>query len=224
MGSPTTRMQDAVRILMLIDMAGEPVVGNTLAVSDPPLSAAVSVVRTQIRLQKLDFWVRNPDYLANELLNDYESGDQDLALLQIAGEILDSEEPELRRYPMLRYLFGAYEDLEDALAVLRQSDLVIRRKKGRPSHVTRTDYYLTQSGQDMAARIRQQYPELAWYSTRAALVILLADGQGATTLKDRQYLVDEYLNTPHGVRIPSIVDRARRRLADIRISLEDPNT
>lgn len=220
MGNPTTRMQDAVRILMLIDKAGEPVIGTTLAVSDPPLGTAVGVVRTQIRLQKLDFWVRNPDYLANELLNDFENGDQDVALLQIAGEILDSEEPELRRYPMLRYLFGAYEDLEDALAVLRQSDLVIRRKKGRPGHVTRTDYYLTQAGKGMAARIRTEYPELAWYSTRAALVVLLADGQGATTLKDRQYLVDEYLNTPNGVRIPSIVDRARRRLTDIRISLE----
>lgn len=220
MARPTTRMQDAVRILMLIDQAAEPVDGTKLAAADPPLAAAVGVVRTQVRLQKLDFWVRNPDYLANELLNDYEDGDHDPALLQMAGEILDSEEPELRRYPMLRYLFGAYEDLEDALSVLRQADLVVRRKKGRPGHVTRTDYYLTDAGKDMAARIRKDYPDLAWYSTRAALVVLLADGQGATTLKDRQYLVDEYINTKHGVRIPSITDRARRRLADIRAILE----
>lgn len=220
MARPTTRMQDAVRLLMLIDKAAEPVNGTALASTDPPLASAVGVVRTQVRLQKLDFWVRNPDYLANELLNDYENGDQDPTLLQIAGEILDSEEPELRRYPMLRYLFGAYEDLEDALAVLRQADLVVRRKKGRPGKVTRTDYYMTQGGREMAARIRKDFPELAWYSTRAALVVLLADGHGATTLKDRQYLVDEYLNTPQGVRIPSITDRARRRLADIRATLE----
>lgn len=213
-------MQDAVRILMLIDKAIEVVDGSRMAEADPPLAAAVGVVRTQVRLQKLDFWVRNPDYLANELLNDYDDGDQDPALLQMAGEILDSEEPELRRYPMLRYLFGAYEDLEDALSILRQADLVIRRKKGRPGHVTRTDYYLTQAGKDMATRICTDYPDLAWYSNRAALVVLLADGHGATTLKDRQYLVDEYLSTPQGVRIPSITDRARRRLADIRATLE----
>lgn len=215
-------MQDAVRILMLIDQAAEDVDGSQLALTDPLLGNAKGVVRTQVRLQKLDFWVRNPDYLANELLNDYENGDNDPTLLRMASEILDSEEPELRRLPMLRYLFGAYEDLEDALSVLRQADLVIRRKKGRPGHVTRTDYYLTEAGLDMAARIRRDYPELGWYSTRAALVVLLADGQGATTLKDRQYLVDEYLNTPHGVRIPSITDRARRRLADIRTSEEGP--
>jgi hypothetical protein len=33
----------------------------------------------------------------------------------------------------------------------------------------------------MAARIRKEFPELAWYSSRAALVVLLADGQGATS-------------------------------------------
>jgi hypothetical protein len=178
------------------------------------------VVRTQVRLQKLDFWVRNPDYLANELLNDFENGDRDAALLAMAGEILDSEEPELRRYPMLRYLFGAYEDLEDALAVLRQADLVVRRRKGRPARVVRTDYFLLEAGREVAAKVRTEYPGLAWYSARSALVVELSDGQGATQLKDRQYIVEEYLNTPHGVRIPSITDRARQRLAAIRVELE----
>lgn len=48
-------MQDAVRILMLIDKAAEPIDGAALAASDPPLATAVGVVRTQVRLQKLDF-------------------------------------------------------------------------------------------------------------------------------------------------------------------------
>lgn len=220
MSSPTTRMQDAVRILMLIDKAAEPT-NNSDVSADAALASAVGVVRSQVRLQKLDFWVRNPDYLANELLNDYENGDQDLALLGLAAEILDTEEPEMRRYPMLRYLFGAYEDLEDALAVLRHADLVVRRKQGRPGHVTRTDYFLLQAGRDTVARIGTDFPELMWYSARSALVVQLAEGQGATQLKDRQYIVDEYLNTSHGVRIPSITERARRRLAAIREEIEE---
>lgn len=77
-GSPTTRMQDAVRILMLIDNAVESVTETDIA-DDAALETAVGVVRTQVRLQKLDFWVRNPDYLANELLNDFENGDRDTA-------------------------------------------------------------------------------------------------------------------------------------------------
>lgn len=219
MGRPTTRMQDAVRLLALIDQASEPVTPSEVA-SDEALQTAIGVVRSQVRLQKLDFWVRNPDYLANELLNDYESGDQDPSLLGIASDILDSEEPELRRYPMLRYMFGAYEDLEDALAVLRQADLVVRRRKGRPDRVVRTDYFLLQEGRDTMSRIHQEFPDLTWYSARSALVVKLAEGHGATELKDRQYIVDEYLNTPQGARIPSIAERARKRLADIRANLE----
>jgi hypothetical protein len=220
MGGPTTRMQDAIRLLMLINEAADSVSAEDIG-DDARLHTAVGVVRTQVRLQKLDFWVRNPDYLANELLNDYVNRDQDPALLQMAGEILDSEEPELRRYPMLRYLFGAYEDLEDALAVLSQADLVVRRKKGRPGRVVQTNYFLLQAGRDMVSRILVEYEDLAWYSFRSALVVQLASGQGATELKDRQYIQEEYLQTANGVRIPSITGRARKRLADIRAGLED---
>ncbi|WP_291881305.1 hypothetical protein [Cellulomonas sp.] len=208
-------MQDAVRLLMLIEKAAEPVTADDIG-GDGALATAVGVVRSQVRLQKLDFWVRNPDYLANELLNDYVDGDQDPTLLQLAGEILDSEEPELRRYPMLRYLFGAYEDLDDALAVLRQADLVVRRRKGRPGHVVRTDYFLLEAGREMTLRICREFEDLAWYSHRATLVVELAGGQGATQLKDRQYVQEEYLKTPNGARIPSITERARQRLAEIR--------
>lgn len=219
MGRPTTRMQDAVRLLMLINEAAEPVTEEETR-GDPALETAVGIVRTQVRLQKLDFWVRNPDYLANELLNEYVQGDNDPALLQLAGEILDSEEPELRRYPMLRYLFGAYEDLDDALSVLRQADLVVRRKLGRPGSVVQTNYFMLQAGQELASRIPVEFQDLAWYSSRSALVVKLASGQGATALKDRQYIQEEYLKTPNGMRIPCITERARRRLADIRAGSE----
>lgn len=53
-----------------------------------------------------------------------------MLLLRPAGTILDSEEPEVRRYPMLRHHFGAYEPLDDALAVLRSAGLVARRRRG----------------------------------------------------------------------------------------------
>jgi hypothetical protein len=85
---------------------------------------AVGVVRTQTLLQKLDFWVRYPDYLADELLTDYErSGER--VLLSIASDILDSEEPELRSIPMLRYKFGAYEPLDMPMSVLSVAGLAI---------------------------------------------------------------------------------------------------
>lgn len=54
-------MQHAVRLLALLDGCGDPVVQG-----DP--DGCVAVIRAELRLQALDFWLRNPDYLAGELL------------------------------------------------------------------------------------------------------------------------------------------------------------
>ena len=118
-------MQDAVRLLLLLNTAAEPP-----SIPPPPEAPAnvVGVVHTQVLLQKLDFWVRNPDYLADELLTRYEN-DGDKADLTLARQILDSDEPEVRSYPMLRYLFGAYEPLDEPLAVLATPGLVFARRR-----------------------------------------------------------------------------------------------
>jgi hypothetical protein len=146
----TSREQDAVRILLLIDGAAEPLPAPIN--DDPALVDAVGVVEGQLRLQKLDFWLRSPDFLADELLNDYERS-RETRLLELAGQILDSEEPEVRRYAMLRHYFGAYEPLDDALAVLRSSALVVRRRRGRVGYTTRHDYYLLTRGREVARTV-----------------------------------------------------------------------
>ena len=38
------------------------------------------------------------------------------------------------------------------------------------------------------------------------MVVELAEGQNATQLKDRQYIQQEYMQTPNGTRIPSLAD------------------
>lgn len=51
-----TRSPHAIRLLVLLDCCGEAVVGGDLV-------AAVKVVGSELRLQAMDFWMRNPDYL-----------------------------------------------------------------------------------------------------------------------------------------------------------------
>lgn len=178
---------------------------------DPALADAVAVLESQVRLQKLDFWVRNPDFFADELINEYERcGDAEL--LHRANAIMDSDEPEVRRYPMLRFLFGAYEPLDDALAVLRSAHLVVRRKRGSPGRVQRHDYYLTKVGRDTADRILQEAPVFAYFVARTRAVAALADGYRGTHLKDRQYQQSEYRDTHIGDRIDPIASRVRDRL------------
>lgn len=208
----TSRMQDAVRLLLLIDGAAEPV-----GYPPPPAApdGAVSVLRTQVLLQKLDFWLRNPDYFANMLLDRFEGGG-DVALLDHAERILMSEEPEVRRYPMLRYRFGAYEPLDSALSVLAGAGLVFRRREGTPGRTRQHNYYLTALGRQVARDIVAQEPALQYYVDRVVLLVNVTAGRGGTELKDEQYLQHEYAGTAYNARIGAIAGRVRERLAAIR--------
>lgn len=208
---PTSTKQDAVRLLLLIHTASDPV--PDLRPVEAPTDA-VAVLRSQVLLQKLDFWLRNPDYLANELLTRYEI-EGDPSDLDLAGQILASDEPEVRRYPMLRYLFGAYEPLDDALAMLASPRLVLKRRT-RQGPRPPLDYYLTQRGRDVALAIVTDVPELAYYVERAALVADLAGGRRGSALRDIQYLQQEYAETALGDRIGGIAARARDRLTALR--------
>lgn len=207
----TSRLQDAVRLLLLIDGASEPL---PTSASDAAPPGAVAVFRTQVALQKLDFWLRNPDYLAELLLDRYdECGD--VALLEKAREILDSEEPEVRRHPMLRYRFGAYEPLDNALAVLAATGLVLRRREGSLEHTRQHNYYLTSAGRSVANEIVTDIPELRWYVDRVALLLELTEGVGPSSLRDMQYEQPEYAGAAWRTRIGSIAPRVRARLAGI---------
>ena len=208
----TSRMQDAVRLLILIDGAAGPV-------PDPPPAAApagaVGVLRTQVLLQKLDFWLRNPDYFANMLLDRYEDGG-DRSLLDDAERILLSEEPEVRRYPMLRYRFGAYEPLDSALSVLAGAGLVFRRREGTPGRTRQHNYYLTERGRRVAREIVAEEPALRYYVDRVAQLVAVTADRGGTELKDEQYLQQEYAGTAYNDRIGAIAGRVRMRLAVLR--------
>ena len=207
-GRTTSVYQDAVRLLLLIAEAADPM-STPVPESAPP--EAVAVLQSQVLLQKLDFWLRNPDYLADELISRYErEGIQED--LELARQILESDEPEVRSYQMLRHLFGAYEPLDEALAVLRTPGLVVRRKRGVPGHTTQHDYYLTTAGRDAAQTIVDSVPALNYYVERAKLVTDLAAGRRGSALRDIQYLQPEYADAAVGSRITGIADRARERL------------
>lgn len=208
----TSRMQDAVRLLLLVDGASEPL-GDPLPPAAP--AGATAVLRTQVLLQKLDFWLRNPDYFANMLLDRFDEGG-DAALLDHAERILSSDEPEVRRYPMLRYRFGAYEPLDSALSVLSGAGLLFRRREGTLGRTRQHNYYLTTLGRQVARDIVSQEPALQYYVDRVALLVEVTAGRGGTELKDEQYLQQEYAGTTYNARIGAITDRVRERLAATR--------
>ncbi|MFJ9893544.1 hypothetical protein ACIQPR_09440 [Streptomyces sp. NPDC091280] len=215
-----SRWQDSVRLLLLIDAAARPLAeGETV----PP--STVGVVHTQVRLQKLDFWVRYPDYLAFELMNEYEAAPDEPGLLALAADILESEEPDLRRFPMLRHKFGAFEELDDALAplvergLLRKTQILGRTGQKR---VVEHVYFLLERGREVAGSLIEDAPALEWYAHRTQLVVALVDGLGGTQIKNRQYLLSDYADTPWRHYIGPITEPARVRLRQLKAAMPVP--
>lgn len=171
------------------------------------------MVRSELRLQAMDFWLRNPDYLADELITLVESDTIDDSYLGVAERLLNDPEPDLRYYPMPKWLHGAFEPLDDAFSLLETYGLATAVRSGTPGrNVEKTQFFLTETGA-AASQTLAEDTTLGWYSQQVALVALVAGDEVGSRLKDRQYLQTTYANTDLGANIASIADRVRVRLA-----------
>lgn len=200
-----SRAQHAIRLLALMRQAG----GPAGAPGDP--QNAVLAVRSELRLQALDFWLRNPDYLADELLTEVEAGRLDASYIDVASALLEEPEPSLRHYPMPRWLYGAYEPLDDALAHLEAYGLAaMRRMPG--GH--RNQFFLLPAGVAAGDDLEAADSALSWYPRQVKLVLLVAREQPGAQLKGRQYKQAGYAETELGTHIGPIHDRVRSRLKE----------
>jgi hypothetical protein len=203
-----TRTQHAIRILVLLGCCGEAVVDG-----DP--DAAVKAVRSELRLQAMDFWMRNPDYLADELISHVEAGDIADSYLETALALLNDPEPDLHWYPTPRWLYGAYEAIDDAVALLETYGLATFRRSGEPGAKSqRNSLFLTEKGANAATELSKD-PVLSWYVRQAELVALVAKETVGSKLKDRQYEQATYAGTELGLNIAPIADRVRKRLEEL---------
>ena len=199
-----TTMQHAIRLLTILDACGEQVKAN-----DPP--GSVAVIRAELRLQALDFWLRNPDYLAGELLAKIETGDLSADYIGVVEHLLDSAEPDLHWYPMPRWHHGAYEAIDDAFSVLSAYGLALVRRVGGVQKTARSQFFLTDAGRVAVAELAKE-KVLSWYTEQVKLVALVAGSDNGSTLKKRQYQQAEYARTKLGVNIAPIHSTVRERL------------
>jgi hypothetical protein len=201
--------RDALRVLFIIRAGGSP--------SEPPIPGVVSVFHGEARLHAFDFWIRNPDYLAAELLDIYEtSGDQ--AFLSAADSIFANEEPDLRRLPMIRYFFGAFDRLDDSLSLLRSRELIQITGVKNSQKVHETDFLLADRGEQFCTMCLEEAPPLQWYWDRAQLVASIAGDRSGSALKQKQYERASYAETAIGGIIPSIAIETAARLKQLRTS------
>lgn len=196
--------RDALRILYILVAGSSPFPDNQE-------SGAVAIFKGEKRLHAFEFWMRNPDYLAEELLDLYERTNE-TRYLNEAISILDAEEPDIRRFPMIRWKFGAYEPLDDTLSILVCRNLIKITGRMSSDKVLETDYLILSSATNLTQRIVAEFPPLDWYAQRAKLVAEIAGDSRGAALKDRQYKKEEYAATQWGGVIPAITSRVRARL------------
>lgn len=177
---------------------------------------AVTEMRSGQRLQAVDFWMRNPDYLADTLIDDEEAGVRADGVA-LAKQILADREPQLRRLPMTKWRFGAWEELSDVLAPLLLGRLVVHQPIVRADRtVAEHDYWLMPEGRDFTETLLTAEPEtFGWYRDRAELIASVAKTTGGSALKARQYKRIEYASTAGMALIPPITEAVQARLDSI---------
>lgn len=199
--------RDAIRILFILVKGSTP-----LKQSDD--SNFVAVFKGEARLHACDFWMRYPDYLAEELLDRFERcGNQND--LEVVRSIFSEDEPELRKFPMIRYRFGAYEKIDNSMSILRSRDLISIARIVENDVLKETDFIIHKSAFSLTSSIVEEWPPLSWYAKRAELVADIAGQRGGTELKARQYEQIEYASTQSGGTIPPISSRVKKRYEDL---------
>jgi hypothetical protein len=199
-------LRDAIRLLFVLSEGCQPLA--------EAVGSARHIFRGEMRLHALDFWVRYPDYLASELLDRFEreGSSEDLARARL---IMRTEEPDLRRLPMVRYFFGAFDPIDNAISILKSRELMTITGRKSGDSVFETNFLLYQKAFDVCDAAVKTAPVLQWYRDRARLVCDLAGAATGRALKDRQYERSQYAGTKRGSLIPSIADDVRKRLDDI---------
>lgn len=204
-----TRTQHALRLLVLLDRTGE-----TSAKGVPP--GTIKAVRSELRLQALDFWMRNLDYLADEVISQVANGISRLSNWPLPeacsttrsrictttpcpGGSTGHTRPSTTRWRCRRRTGSR----RSGLATFRRSGC-----SGTKSH--RNQLFLTTDGAAAVAAIATD-PVLRWYPRQAELVALVAGDTVGSKLKDRQYEQATYAGTELGLDIAAIAEHVRKR-------------
>lgn len=180
----------------------------------------VKVFKSEVKIQKIDFLIRYPDYLASELLFLVESSNPKAnknEIKEIIRGIFRDNEPELRREEMLRFFFGAYEDIDDIIAFLVSRNFIkYESKRSVDQRVFNKAYYLTKFGVDkIENEILSNLAKANWYKERCELINKYFGDLTGSELKFRQYQHKEYKNTQLNQYINGIEEQVKNKFLEI---------
>lgn len=203
----------AVRILFVLYFCNDS--SGQMSMFDENLS-----IESESKLQKIEFWIRYPDHLAVALLRGCEMegfGSQHLLsqkdeVKEIVLKIFRDQEPHLRWVPMLKYLRGAYEPLDDVMCFLSSRSLAYSRvvEGGK-----RVRYLLMPKGSDAVKKLLRECEETKWYEDRCKLINSFFGHLSGFEIRKLQYLEETYANAHAQKMIARVEAEVYRRFEKV---------
>ncbi|MGF6927385.1 DNA-binding PadR family transcriptional regulator [Chitinophaga sp. W2I13] len=182
------KYRDRLRILLIIYFFSEPY-------SSSDKLHLIGVLKSEVKIQKLDFLIRYPSYLCYELilkLRENPAIDQ-LEIKNIVRKIIKSEEPQIRTIDMKKFLYGAWEYLDRTISFLKAHGLIdFKSELGKDFKQRKKEYYLTTLGKTNIEKALKALPSIGWYAERCELIKKYFGDLGGTDLKALQYQHEEY--------------------------------
>ncbi|MFB8374502.1 hypothetical protein [Paenibacillus taichungensis] len=198
--------KDRIRIFFIIYFFGE-------EYHDPNRPDCCKVMQTEVKIQKLDFLLRNPDYLAYELMELLKTST--IKKSEIKDEIKQifiENEPEVRRLEMERFFFGAYEDIDQVIAFLMSCGFIkYASERDTSLRVIKKSYYVTKEADQKMTENLENLEMLKWYVRRCQLIKKYFGDFSGSDLKALQYQIDEYKNTSYKEYITDIQELVKNQ-------------
>ncbi|EGI5429558.1 hypothetical protein F9653_13040 [Listeria monocytogenes] len=196
--------KDRIRIFFIIYFFSE--IYNEQQYSD-----CCRVLHTEVKIQKLDFLIRNPDYLCYELLDICNRKDvKKEEIKTIVKNIFCSHEPQIRRLEMEKFFFGAYEDIDQVIAFLVTVGFIkYTTERNSVLRPTEKSYYITNEADLKMKRNMDEMPYLQWYIDRCLLIKKYFGEYSGTELKNLQYKIDEYRDTTYKEYIQNVEEKVK---------------
>ncbi len=185
--------------------------------SDSQFPSRKKLFKSEVKIQKIDFLLRNPDYLAYELLEIAEKNIEDKKTIkEEVQSIFKNNEPQIRRLEMERFFFGAYEDIDDIIAFLVGIEFIeFHSKKSTSMRTIEKEYYITEIAVNKMKDDFEDHKSFQWYANRCALIKKYFGNLSGTELKISQYKISEYKNTSYKDYIGSIEDQVLNKFRNI---------
>lgn len=199
---------DAARLLLILARFAVPIDDQVQRLPCFPDHEVARHFTPEYYLQKLDFLVRYPGYLAYELTElhrlDIEAARDRDGVKRLVRTVLREREPELMTLPFRRFWRGAYERLDDVEAWWYSRRLVYTALEPKGGARPQKHYFLTDLAESEARRLVSAVEHAHWYAQRIDLIYRFFGSMSAARVKELQYSHEAYRQAQLNEVIPDL--------------------